>query len=324
MERRILGRTGIEVSRLCFGTLVMGPLQRNLSPEAGGALLAEAYRAGVDFIDTAELYETYAHIRFSIRESGIVPVISAKSYAYTADGAKASVGKALTEMGVERIDLFLLHEQESEHTLRGHAEALEALLDLKRQGVIRAVGVSTHHVACVKAATAMAEIDVIHPLLNKAGLGICDGSAEDMTAAVKTACEAGKGLYGMKVFGGGNLLGGNRLGGYADCLRFALENPWFHSLAIGMQDSGELRANLAAFEAWSAGRPIPEPAEDAGDRPRKAVHVDFWCEGCGKCVARCGQGALSISGGKAAADSGKCVLCGYCAASCPVFALKVY
>ena len=62
----------------------------------------------------------------------------------------------------------------------------------------------------------------------------------------------------MKVFGGGNLLGGNGLGGYAECLAFALDNPWLHAVAIGMQDHFELKENLSAFAAWEAGHPIPE------------------------------------------------------------------
>ncbi len=359
MQRRELGKTGISVSRLCFGTLVMGPLQRGLSPDAGGSLLAEAYRAGINFIDTAELYGTYAHIRASVEQSGITPVIATKSYAWSSDGAKRSVEKALLETGFPFLDIFLLHEQESEHTLRGHAEALDALLDMKRQGLIRAVGVSTHHVACVRAAARMPELDVIHPIINRAGLGIPDGTASGMLAALEEAHRAGKGLYGMKVFGGGNLLAD-----YPACLQYALDIPWLHAIAIGMQHRDELWSNLSAFGAWESGNPIQHAsgptmpnasgasmpnasgpsmpnasgptmpnasgisAPDAGasGKPpaKKALHVDFWCEGCGLCCERCGHGALALADGKAVPIPERCVLCGYCSVVCPVFALKVY
>ncbi len=326
MQLHELGKTGIFVSRLCFGTLVMGPLQRNLSPDEGGALLAAAYRAGVNFIDTAELYGTYAHIRSSIRQSGISPVIAAKSYAWSADGAKRSVEKALHETGLPFLDIFLLHEQEGEHTLRGHAEALEALIGMKRQGLVHAVGVSTHHVACVRACAAMPEIDVIHPIINRAGLGICDGTADEMLVALEAAHRAGKGLYGMKVFGGGNLLAD-----YRACLQFVLDIPWLHAIAIGMQHQDELLANMAAFAAWEAGTAIGNHSISISDASvsgkttgKKALHVDFWCEGCGRCCERCSHGALSLVGGKAVPDPGRCVLCGYCASVCPTFALKVF
>ena len=318
MEQRRLGNTGLVVSRLCFGTLVMGPLQRNLSAEAGGALLAEAYRRGVNFLDTAELYENYAHIRSSIDQSGITPIIATKSYAFSADGAKHSVDKALRETGLDRLDIFLLHEQESEHTLRGHREALDALLAMKQEGLVRAVGISTHHVAAVRAVTSMPEIDVIHPLINMAGLGICDGTAAEMVTAINAAHQAGKGIYGMKVFGGGNLLGL-----WDACLSFALSLDGLDAIAVGMQHVDELSSNLAAFEAHAAGQSVPAPPASV-KTSQKALHVDFWCEGCGLCVERCAQRALALEGGRAVPIPERCVLCGYCATVCPVFAIKVY
>ncbi|HPU21418.1 MAG TPA: aldo/keto reductase, partial [Thermoclostridium caenicola] len=80
MEYRFLGKTGIKVSRLCFGALVIGPLQRNLSVEEGAAVIEEALRLGVNFIDTADLYDTYPYIRRAIERSGIRPVIASKCY----------------------------------------------------------------------------------------------------------------------------------------------------------------------------------------------------------------------------------------------------
>ena len=63
MELRFLGNTGIRVSKLCFGTLTMGPFQRGLTPAEGAALLERAFMHGVNFLDTAEIYETYPHVR---------------------------------------------------------------------------------------------------------------------------------------------------------------------------------------------------------------------------------------------------------------------
>ncbi len=319
MQYRKLGHTGIEVSRLCFGTLVMGPLQKNLSQEEGGALLARAYSLGVNFIDTAELYQTYAHVRESIRQYGAAPIIATKSYAYTSDGVKHSVEKALHEMGVEQIAMFLLHEQESEHTLRGHADAVKALIRYKEEGLIQAIGISTHHIAGVLAATEAPYIDVIHPIINRSGLGICDGSAQEMKVAIETAHAAGKGIYGMKVFGGGNLLPH-----YAESLRDALANDTLDAIAIGMQHEDELVQNLQMFSDFAAGNPIFDISCAATLSEQKALHIDFWCEGCGKCVDRCAHKALFLHEGKAVPDTSRCVLCGYCASVCPVFAIKVY
>lgn len=316
MEYQLLGKTGIKVSRLCFGALVIGPLQKKLSTEAGASVIEEAFRLGINFIDTAELYGTYPHIKCAIQRSGIRPVICSKCYAYSREDAEKSVDKALTGMGIDTIDLFLMHEQESEHTIRGHWEAFEYYLDLKRQGIIKAVGISTHHIAAVEAAAKIPEIDVIHPITNIRGIGICDGSLPEMIEAIRKAHEAGKGIYGMKAFGGGNLLSN-----FEESLRFVLGIPWLNSIAVGMQSVEEVRMNVALFENIEA---VGQYREVLSAGSRKALHVDFWCEGCGKCVDRCKQNALSIREGKLHIERGKCVLCGYCSASCPAFALKVY
>lgn len=315
MEYRVLGNTGIRVSRLCFGGLVMGPLQRNLTIDEGAVLLAAAYGMGINFVDTAELYGTYAHVRKSMEISNFRPVIATKSYAYNRDGAKYSVEKALNELGVDTIDLFLMHEQESAHTIRGHWDALSYYLELKDAGVIKAVGISTHHIAGVLAAVEVPEIDVIHPITNMSGLGICDGTMDQMLEAIQKAHHAGKGIYGMKPLGGGNLLHS-----YEACMKFALDIPWLDSLAIGMQNPEELTMNVLIAE----GGTLPPNIAEVLSQSKKALHVDFWCEGCGKCEDRCQQQAISVREGKAVPHPDRCVLCGYCAAVCPAFALKVY
>ncbi|MCX7773891.1 MAG: aldo/keto reductase [Clostridia bacterium] len=316
MEYNLLGNTGILVSRLCFGALVMGPLQKNLSIEAGAELIEEALMLGVNFIDTAELYGTYPHIRLAMEHTGLRPVIASKSYAYTREDAKKSIDKALTSLGLDRIDIFLMHEQESEHTIRGHWDAFEYYLELKAQGVIGAVGISTHHVAAVRAALNVPEIEVIHPITNKSGIGICDGTMDEMREAIDAANALGKGIYGMKPFGGGNLLHS-----FKDCIEYVLGISSLHAIALGMQSLEEVRMNVSLFNTPDK---MGEILQAYTPENKKALHVDFWCEGCGKCTERCKQRALDLKEGKLLISHERCVLCGYCASSCPVFALKVY
>ena len=70
MEMRSLGASGMQVSRLCFGTLTMGPMQRGFSPQRGAALLMYAYERGFRFLDTADIYDTYPHIRLALKNCG--------------------------------------------------------------------------------------------------------------------------------------------------------------------------------------------------------------------------------------------------------------
>ncbi len=52
----------------------------------------------------------------------------------------------------------------------------------------------------------MAELDVIFPIINAAGLGVLHGTRDEMAQAIEDAAKAGKGLFAMKALGGGNPL----------------------------------------------------------------------------------------------------------------------
>lgn len=313
MEYVKLGNTDITVSRLCFGSLTIGPLQADLPVREGGRVIAEGLMAGINFIDTAELYDNYSHIREAVRQSGIQPVISSKSYAYSKEQAAASLEKARKELDRDVIDIFMLHEQETRLTLRGHREALDYYINAKANGKIRAVGVSTHNVEVAEAAASMPEIEVLHPLINYKGLGIGDGTIDEMLAAVAKCYNAGKGIYAMKPLGGGNFIGD-----FYNSLSFVLKLPFVHSIAMGMQSSEEVKMNVSIFE----GRTVDSSVSEALSKKRRKIHIDTWCTGCGRCSERCRQGAMELKDGRAAANE-NCILCGYCAPVCPAFAIKI-
>ena len=316
MEKRLLGRTGIEVSRLCFGALTIGPLQRNLPLEEGARLIRLAIDEGVNFIDTAELYRTYPYIKRAIK--GIPSdqvVIATKSYAATAREMEKSLKTALTSLKRDYIDIFLLHEQESYFTLKGHEEALFYLIKAKEKGYVRAVGISTHYVAGVRAGMMHASVDVIHPLINYRGIGIADGTVSDMVEAISEAYLMGKGIYGMKPLGGGHL-GGD----YQKAFDFVLGLKELSAIAVGMKSEVEVIANIKYFQKQEIGGKIEENLKKLS----KKLHVENWCQGCGRCIEVCSQKALTLGvKGKVQVDSKKCIFCGYCGASCPHFAIKV-
>ncbi len=315
MEYRTLGNTGIRVSRLCFGGLIVGPVQQNLTPEAGGEVMAYAIERGVNFFDTAELYGTYDHIRYAMKKTGRFDiVISTKTYAYTRELAVKAVEGARKALDRDVIDIFMLHEQESIHTLRGHAEALDTLYDYKARGIIRAVGASTHRVAGVEGVIQRG-LDILHPLLNVDGLGISDGSRAEMEEAVRRAHTAGIGVFTMKALGGGNLFRRAE-----EAFRYILDFDGADAVAVGMQHIDEVDANLRFFED---GCFLDADKERLAHKLRR-LHIDDWCVGCGACAARCGQGALHIEEGHAVCDPSRCILCGYCSRVCPEWAIKIH
>lgn len=313
MQRVALGKNGPTVSKLCFGTLTMSPLQKDMPPGDGAQLLLHAYELGVNFVDTADIYATYPHIREALKSAPDY-VVSTKAYCWDEQTAREALERALRGINRDYVDLFMLHEQESIYTLRGHEEALQYLTRQKQAGKVRAVGVSTHHVACVSAATYFGGIDVIHPILNRRGLGIVDGPIEEMEKAVQKAHDMGIGIFAMKSLGGGHLSGDAQ-----SAFDYVLNSPFVDSVAVGMQSIEEVEANVAAFcgEKWS------EDIATRLARKKRKLMIHDWCEGCGRCAIRCAQNAIYINEDRAWVDREKCVLCGYCAPICPQFCIKV-
>ena len=330
-----LGQTGLTVSQLAYGSLTLGPVQTNMSPERGGELLAYAFARGLNFVDTAELYGTYPHIRAALRQLSRPPVIATKCYAYDRQTASASFDQARRALDLDVIDLFLLHEQETALTLDGHREAFAFFLEQKEKGLIRGIGISTHAVEPVRALTQAKlgqtgelwygldsslyrEADVIHPLLNWRGLGLLDGTAADMVIATREAAAAGLGIYGMKMLGGGHFLKD-----FDAATAFAFEQLKSHvaAYAVGMQSEAEIDMNIRLF----SGLPVAETDLAATRERRRRLTVADWCTGCGNCVSRCASGAMTIdpSTAQAVVDHDRCVLCGYCAYGCRDFCLKV-
>ncbi|GFN36023.1 aldo/keto reductase [Tepidimicrobium xylanilyticum] len=314
MDRIELGNTGIVVSRLCFGSLTMTPFQANLTIEEGAYLIQYAYSKGINFLDTAEIYDNYQYIRKALegidREDY---VLATKCYAYTKEMAEKSLNKALKELNTDYIDIFMLHEQESIHTLRGHMEAIEYFLEAKKMGKIRSIGISTHKVEGVLGAISYDEIEIIHPIVNREGIGIQDGSVNDMLIAIKKAYNKGKGIYSMKPLGGGHLI--SQL---EEAFNFVRNIPYIHSIAIGMQSKEEVDCNTSLIET---GKISSELKRVLTSRKRNLVVADY-CIGCGNCKSICKHNGIDIIDGKAVPND-NCILCSYCARGCPEFCIKI-
>lgn len=308
-----LGNTGLIVSRLCMGVLTIGPLQSNLPLSEGADLLVYAMKQGINFFDTAKIYNNYPYIKLALQKSGMRPVLTSKSYDYTYNGMKDSVEEALDEMGINYIDIFMLHEQESELTLKGHRDALHYLAEAREKGIVRAVGMSTHLVRGVMAGARDPAIEVIHPLINQQGLGIMDGTRDDMLKAIAYARAAGKGIYAMKVLGGGNLL--NQA---YNSFAFIRDLDTVQSMALGMKNRAEIDLNIA----WMEGRRVPHLESRVAREPRHLI-IEEECLGCGKCTENCRYEALKVENGRAEVDQSKCILCGYCSRFCEQFCIKI-
>jgi aryl-alcohol dehydrogenase-like predicted oxidoreductase/NAD-dependent dihydropyrimidine dehydrogenase PreA subunit len=310
MEQRYLGKTGLKVTRLCFGTLPMGPMEANQPLAAGIDLLKHALDQGINFIDTAKGYRTYPYIKGAIKNHPAV-IISTKTPSLTFKDAAQDVEQALAELDRSVIDIFLLHAARDQEPFPARQGALEALKEYKKKGKIRAIGLSTHYISVVRMAAEHKDIEVIHPLINRTGMGILDGTSAEMIKAIAAAHEHDKGIFAMKPLAGGNLLKD-----YAASMQFVLDIPQMDSIATGMLHKAEVDQNIACFN----GQTIAQKDVHWND---KNLLILGFCKGCGKCVEACPNFALTLVDKKSRVDKSKCLLCGYCTPECPMFAIRL-
>lgn len=316
MERFILGRTDIEVTRLCFGALPIGPLQKNLSIPEGSKVIEYALNSGINFIDTAQGYKTYPYIKTALENTGIHPVIATKSTAIDYEEMEKAIFEALESMNIDYIDIFHLHAARANpDVFEVRRGALDCLLDYKKKGIIKAVGISTHSVEVVEAAAYRNEIDVVFPLINKIGRGVLEGTVAGMEKAIDDCRENGKGIYLMKVLGGGTMIDD-----FESSIEYALGLGKQYSIAIGMISKEEVEFNTKYFNGFKDLEGIIKI------KNKKEVRVSQgMCIGCGTCISVCHSDAIDFDENeKAFIDQSKCIQCGYCVASCPEFCIRVF
>ncbi|ATQ43630.1 aldo/keto reductase [Caulobacter mirabilis] len=162
MKYRRLGRTGLYVSEICLGAMTFAGQEGSMWRAIGSvdqagvdAMIGRALEAGVNFIDTADVYssgESERMVGQALKNLGVKRsdvVIATKVYGemgkgpndrgasrgHIMDGVKAS----LDRLGLDHIDLYQIHGNDS---ITPVEETLRALDDLVREGLVRYVGCS--------------------------------------------------------------------------------------------------------------------------------------------------------------------------------------
>ncbi|MEU9217381.1 aldo/keto reductase [Streptomyces sp. NPDC048376] len=153
MQYRTLGRTGVQVSSLALGAMNFGSIGRTTQEEAT-ALVDAALEAGINLIDTADMYgggesEEMVGKAIAGRRDDIVLATKARmpmSDEPNHQGASrrwlvTELDNSLCRLGVDHVDLYQIHRWDPETS---DEETLSALTDLQRAGKIRYFGSSTY------------------------------------------------------------------------------------------------------------------------------------------------------------------------------------
>ena len=144
IERAPFGRTGHDSSRVIFGAAGVARADQ----ETADRLLPLLLRHGVNHIDTAAAYGD-AELRIApwLAQHRETFFLATKTGARDGDGARESLEKSLTRMGVDHVDLIQLHnlvEDDEWETVHARGGALESLVQAREEGLVRFIGVTGH------------------------------------------------------------------------------------------------------------------------------------------------------------------------------------
>jgi len=235
-----LGKTGIKLSRLAQGTGTNGVgKSSNQIRGLGFTGVADLLRAGVDrgvsFWDLADQYGSHPHAKAALQTVARDKVaIMTKTHASTEAEMRADLDRFRREIGVDRIDIVLLHCMMDADWPQKKKGAMAVLSEAKEKGTIRAHGVSCHTLGALKTAAATDWVDVDLARLNPVGAQM-DASPRDVIPVLREMKTKGKGVIGMKILGAGQLR--DRVD---EALQFALAQDVLDCFTIGAENQREL------------------------------------------------------------------------------------
>jgi aryl-alcohol dehydrogenase-like predicted oxidoreductase len=168
-------------------------------------VLVHGVDQGLTLFETADQYGAHPHVAQAIKQVGRNNVtVLTKTRAETAAGVEADLARFRTELGVDTIDIVLLHNKQSAKWTSECEGAMEALDRAKRSGAIRAHGVSCHTLAALRLAAQTPWVDVDLARVNPAGV-LMDADPATVIGVLRQMKAAGKGVIGMKILGEGRL-----------------------------------------------------------------------------------------------------------------------
>jgi aryl-alcohol dehydrogenase-like predicted oxidoreductase len=180
-----LGRTDMQITRVGFGAWAIGGggwafAWGDQDDDASIAAMKHAVASGVNWIDTAAVYGLGHSEELVGRVLKDLPAAD-RPYVFTKcgliwneqnrtevakrvgrpDSIRGEIERSLTRLGVERIDLYQMHWPAEDGT--PIEDYWQALLDLKREGKARAVGLSNHKVEHLERAERLGHVDTLQP-----------------------------------------------------------------------------------------------------------------------------------------------------------------
>ena len=310
-----LGRTGIIVNKNGFGAL---PIQR-IGKEEAAALLRKAYDGGIRYFDTARAYsDSEEKIGYALKDVRSHIYIATKTMASTPEQFWEDLETSLRLLQTDYIDVYQLHNPPVCPKPGDETGLYDAMLEAKRQGKIRFIGITNHRIDVAEEAVESGLYDTLQFPFNYL--------STDRERALAAKClEKDMGFIAMKGLSGGLLT--NSAAVYAYIVQYENVLPIW-----GVQREKELDEFLSYIDHPPV---LDEELQKVIDSDVETLAGDF-CRGCGYCmpcpmgieINNCARmslllrrspsaGHLSPEGQAKMKKIEDCLHCGACKSKCP-------
>ncbi len=269
LKKRRLGKTDLMVTELGLGAM------DTPQSKEGGETLCAVLDLGISFIDTAREYDDSEYlIGQVIRERGGKDFyVATKTFNRTRDGSQYEVDRSLKMLGVDKIDLYQLHDVsslEAWEQVMQEGGALEGLKIAQFRGLIGYIGVSSHSLEVLEKAITCGEFDTV--MLEYSAFY---REAEELITLAK---EKDVGVIVMRPLGGSGRMSSLRTRiksqgqgvslTPAMLLRYVLSNPDISVAIPGARYASRIRENVELASTY-------EPFDESEKRDCEARASEF-------------------------------------------------
>ena len=249
-DKVTLGKSGVQVSLVGMGTGSVGSGQASNQTRLGvkgfTKVVRHALDRGVCFFDVADQYGSHTYLREALKG---VPrdkyVIQTKTHATNFADARSHLERYRMELGVDHIDILLLHCMQKAQWPAENRGSMEYLAKAKEEGLIRTHGTSCHGMDPLNTAAKNPFVEVDLARINPEGLIMDDKKPDEVASRLEEMHNAGKGVIGMKIFGEGKMKEAARRDA---SLKYVLGLGTVDAFIIGFESTEQVDDALAAVE----------------------------------------------------------------------------
>ncbi|NEW82661.1 MAG: aldo/keto reductase [Mariniphaga sp.] len=247
-----LGNTGLNVSRIAFGTGSRGwkleSNQTHLGMKKFVELSQYCFDKGIRFFDTADMYGSHPYVGAALKvipREKVTVLTKVMTYGhegwYETEPFAKSFDRFRKDLGTDYIDIFLMHCMINGQWPTEYKGYMDAMSEAKQKGLIKAVGISCHSLDAMIDAASNPWVDVLFARINHNGAKM-DSTPEKVMQVLETARKNGKGVIGMKIFGCGDLVKEDER---EQSLNYVIKSKNVHCMTLGMESKEQVDDNVS-------------------------------------------------------------------------------